>query len=135
LRGGHALQNNASEAHGEHPRQENSYVAFKPEGSAVWVGLVTFSEGPKATWGRFVTELAWSPDLFTWHRLVPGQPFIPFGALGDFDSDMILGAASPFLNPTNQSELLIYYIGGDGPWKSRRDNSVGPPFRAIILLG
>ena len=66
------LQNNNSEFGGAHPRQENSYVVFRPEGTRVWLGLFTFGEGPKLAWGRFVTELAWSPDLYTWHRILPG---------------------------------------------------------------
>ena len=122
------LQRNASEAGGKHPRQENSYIVWKPPKSRVWLSLVTFSEGPKTTWGRFVTELAWSADLHSWHRVCAGTPFIPFGENstdGGWDSSMILAAAAPFPDPHDPNRTRVYYVGTDGPWKSRRDNSIG----------
>jgi hypothetical protein len=122
------LQRNATESGGKHPRQENSYIVFRPAGSDVWLALVTFSESPKVSWGRFVTELAWSADLLSWHRVLPGTPFIPqdiHNTTGAWDAFMTLAAAAPFVDPADGSRVRLYYVGTNGPWKSRRDNSIG----------
>eukprot|EP01047_Picozoa_sp_COSAG01_P052050 COSAG01_NODE_5435_length_4274_cov_79.781032_3_plen_543_part_00 len=122
------LQRNRTEGGGAHPRQENSWIIFQPEGTTIWLSLVTFSESPKTTWGKFVTELAYSVDLFTWHRVLPGVPIIPFGPPGSWDTEMILGAAHPFLDPVSSDRVRIYYVGTDGSWKRPRDNSIGLAF-------
>jgi hypothetical protein len=122
------LQRNLTEGTGIHPRQENSWIIFKPEGTNVWLSLVTFSESPKISWGKFVTELAYSVDLWTWHRVLPGTPFIPFGPPGSWDTEMILGAAAPFVDPIESDRVRIYYVGTDGAWKKPRDNSIGLAF-------
>ena len=115
------LHNNISERSGAHPRQENTYVVFRPEGNAkVWLSLVTFAEGPKVSWGRFVTELAWSADLHTWHRVCPGTPFIDFGGPGSWDEFMTVAAAAPLPDVAEPTRTRVYYVGMNGPWKSSR---------------
>ena len=69
--------------------------------------------------GRTVDcELAWSPDGIRWERVAPGQPFIPRGAKGTYDSECIYAQAGPATEQDGQ--LLIYYGGSDVPhlgWK------------------
>lgn len=63
-------------------------------------------------------ELAWSPDAIHWRRPFAGQPFIPRGAEGAYDSKCIYAqAGSPVLK---DGKLHIYYGGDDDPhigWK------------------
>lgn len=60
--------------------------------------------------GRVFTELAWSKDTVTWHRVEPGTPFIPNGAPGTFDWGCIYPAAYPLIGP---KEIRIYYSGSN----------------------
>jgi hypothetical protein len=63
-------------------------------------------------------ELAWSPDSVQWQRVWPGQPLIPRGPSGSYDSKCIYGPAGPAI--VQDGKLLIYYGGDDFPhqgWK------------------
>jgi len=64
-----------------------------------------------------------------WTRIAPNQQFIPLGEPGEFDSHTLYTAWSgeqlPLLNPTNASETMFYYAGGDGPHTGDRDDSIG----------
>lgn len=61
---------------------------------------------------RVWTELTWSPDTKTWHRVSPGTPLIANGAdEGDCDWGCAYAAACPvFLD----DEIRLYYGGSDG---------------------
>ena len=67
---------------------------------------------------RTHTELAWSPDTVTWHRICPGTPFIPnTPEEGAYDWGCVYAAAYPvFLD----EEIRLYYGGSDGPHTSWR---------------
>ena len=56
---------------------------------------------------RTHTELAWSPDTVTWHRIEPGTPLIANGAKkGRYDWGTVYAAACPvFL----KDEIRLYY--------------------------
>ena len=79
-------------------------------------------------------ERAWSVGRrsqfgLNWTRIAPNQQFIPLGEPGEFDSHTLYTAWSgeqlPLLNPTNASETMFYYAGGDGPHTGDRDDSIG----------
>ena len=128
------IHNNISERGGKHPREENTYIVFRPEGNAnVWLSLVTFAEGPKLSWGRFVTELAWSTDLFVWHRICPGTSFIPLGGNnGSWDQYMTVAAAAPLPDAAEPTRTRVYYVGMNGPWKSSRgEHSTVPTVQCL----
>jgi hypothetical protein len=60
---------------------------------------------------RTHTELAWSADTFTWHRIDPGSSLIANGTKkGDYDWGCVYAAAYPvFL----KDEIRLYYGGSD----------------------
>jgi hypothetical protein len=60
---------------------------------------------------RTHTELAWSPDTVTWHRIDPGTPLIANGTVkGQYDWGTVYAAAYPvFL----KDEIRLYYGGCD----------------------
>lgn len=59
---------------------------------------------------RTQTELAWSPDTITWHRIDAGRPLIPNGEKGDYDWGIIHASRPVFAG----DEIRIYYDGSDG---------------------
>ena len=62
---------------------------------------------------RTHTELAWSPDAITWHRISPGTPFIDTAAKeGAVDWGCVYAAAYPV---SLSGEIRLYYGGSDGP--------------------
>jgi len=61
-------------------------------------------------------QLAWSWNLINWTRTPERAQFIPRGAPGEFDSDMIYTARAPV---QMGDELWFYYGGFDGPHNSR----------------
>jgi len=68
---------------------------------------------------RTHTELAWSPDTVTWHRVSPGTPLIPNGpAEGDYDWGCVYAAAAPVFG---QKEIRLYYGASNGRHFSWRD--------------
>lgn len=75
----------------------------------VYLGLVAIHDQDA---DRVWTELTWSPDTVTWHRISPGTPLIPNdGKEGDYDWGCVYPAASPvFL----EDEIRLYYGGSDG---------------------
>lgn len=82
----------------------------------IYVGLLAVHDQDS---DRVWTELAWSPDTTTWHRVLPGTPFIPNGDNeGDYDWGCVFGAACPILN---EDEIRIYYGGSDGLHTSWRN--------------
>ena len=75
-------------------------------------------------WDTVDTELAWSPDSHTWHRICPGKPLIPRGAGAYPDGDEDCGciyAAAPLLQ---DDRLLIYYGGSNGLHHGWREGSL-----------
>lgn len=59
--------------------------------------------------GRVQTELAWSPDTKTWHRIDEGSAMVPFSNKnGDCDWGCIYAAAVPVVL---KDEIRIYYAG------------------------
>jgi len=75
----------------------------------VYLGLVAIHDQDA---DRVWTELTWSPDTITWHRVLPGTPLIPNdGKEGDYDWGCVYAAAYPvFL----EDEIRLYYGGSDG---------------------
>ncbi|MFM8891618.1 MAG: hypothetical protein ACKOTB_08350 [Planctomycetia bacterium] len=69
--------------------------------------------------GRTVDcELAWSPDGLRWRRVAAGEPLIPRGPRGAYDSECIYAMAGPPI--TRDGRHLIFYGGDDFPhtgWK------------------
>jgi PelA/Pel-15E family pectate lyase len=89
--------------------------------AGVYLGLVAIfdtSDGP--TDNKVWTELAWSPDTRSWHRICEGTPFIPNS---DVEGDPDWGTAYACLNPLfrDTDEVRIYYGGGDGKHNRYRD--------------
>jgi len=74
---------------------------------------------------RVVCELAWSPDTVEWHRICPGQSFIPLGQgdypTGDYDCGTIY-ASAPVIQ---HDEIWIYYGGSNGRHTAFRETSLG----------
>ena len=81
----------------------------------VYIGLVAIHDQDA---DRVWTELTWSPDTKTWHRVVPGTPLIPNGDDGEYDWGCVYAAACPvFL----EDEIRLYYGGNDGLHTSWRN--------------
>ncbi len=82
----------------------------------VYIGLVAIHDQDA---DRVWTELTWSPDTKTWHRVLPGTPLIPNdGREGDYDWGCAYPAAYPvFL----EDEIRLYYGGSDGLHTSWRN--------------
>ena len=80
-----------------------------------YIGLVAIHDQDG---DRVWTELTWSPDTTTWHRVLPGTPFIPNGDEGGYDWGCVYAAACPvFL----KDEIRLYYGGSDGLHTSWRN--------------
>jgi hypothetical protein len=84
--------------------------------AGVYLGLVAIHDQDA---DRVWTELTWSPDTTTWHRILPGTPLIANdGEYGDYDWGCVYAAATPvFLD----DEIRLYYGGSDGlhtSWRS-----------------
>ena len=71
---------------------------------------------------RVWTELAWSPDTVTWHRVCPGSPLIANGDLvGSYDWGCAYAAARPVIL---QHEIRLYYGASNFQHTSWRDGSL-----------
>ena len=82
----------------------------------VYVGLLAVFRTKE---DRVHTELAWSPDTVTWHRIQAGTPFIGNAPNeGDYDWGCVYAAASSVVN---KDEIRIYYAGSNGKHTSWRD--------------
>lgn len=69
---------------------------------------------------RVSTELAWSPDSVTWHRIDEGNALIPLAKRrGDYDWGCAFAAATPVIMPGG--EIRIYYGASNGKHTSWRD--------------
>ncbi len=82
----------------------------------IYLGLVAIHDQQQ---DRVWTELAWSPDTITWHRVQPGTPLIGNSEKkGDYDWGCVFAAAYPvFL----KDEIRLYYGGSDGLHTSWRN--------------
>jgi len=82
----------------------------------VYIGLAAIHDQDT---DRVWAELTWSPDTKTWHRVLPGTPFIPNdGEEGDYDWGCVYPAANPvFL----KDGIRLYYGGSDGLHTSWRN--------------
>ena len=68
---------------------------------------------------RVWTELAWSPDTVTWHRVCPGSPLIAnAGLTGSYDWGCAYAAAHPVIR---RDEIRIYYSASNYQHTSWRD--------------
>lgn len=67
---------------------------------------------------RTHTELAWSPDTVSWHRIDPGTPLIPNGGRkGAYDWGCVYGANIPVIM---EDGIRLYYGGSNdrhGGWR------------------
>jgi hypothetical protein len=86
--------------------------------AGVYLGLVgLFDIEASRQW----TELAWSPDSIEWHRIQPGTPLIPNGAvMGDYDWGCVF-AAAPLIG---KDKIRIYYGANDGRFMGWRSGFV-----------
>jgi len=82
----------------------------------VYLGLVAIHDQEA---DRVWTELTWSPDTVTWHRVLPGTPLIPNSVKeGEYDWGCVYAAACPvFL----EDGIRLYYGGSDGKHTSWRN--------------
>ena len=92
---------------GEKNFQTYSMPVFYHAG--VYLGLLVIHD---QTADRVWTELTWSPDTETWHRINEGTPFVANdGVEGCYDWGCVYVAANPvFLD----NEIRLYYGGSDG---------------------
>ena len=68
---------------------------------------------------RVWTELAWSPDTVTWHRVCPGSPLIAnAGMVGSYDWGCVYAAACPVIR---DDEIRLYYGASNYQHTSWRD--------------
>ncbi len=82
----------------------------------VYIGLLAIHDQVS---DRVWSELTWSPDTETWHRVCPGTPFIPNSENeGEYDWGCAYAAAHPILD---KEEIRIYYGGSDGLHTSWRN--------------
>ena len=82
----------------------------------VYLGLVAIHDQEA---DRVWTELTWSPDTVTWHRVLAGTPLIANSEKeGDYDWGCVYAAAYPvFL----EDGIRLYYGGSDGNHGSWRN--------------
>ena len=82
--------------------------------AGVYIGLPAILD---VTTDRVHTELTWSPDTRTWHRICPGEPLIPTSRRkGAYDWGCAYAACPVFL----AGESRLYYGGsnrGHGDWR------------------
>lgn len=80
-------------------------------------------EPQAADWDTVDTELAWSPDSVTWHRVRRGSPLIPRGPgrypTGAYDCGCIYSGVPLLVGDTHR----IYYGGSNGPHSGFREGS------------
>lgn len=82
----------------------------------IYLGLVAVHD---QTTDRVWTELSWSPDTRTWHRVLPGTPLIGNdGEYGDYDWGCVYAAANPIFR---DDEIRLYYGASDGLHTSWRN--------------
>ena len=85
--------------------------------AGIYLGFPAFFEISRKHEGRTRTELAWSPDTRTWHRIDPGSPLIPTaGKKGSYDWGTAYGSAPVFF----EDHIRLYYGGcnrGHGDWR------------------
>ncbi|MEI7742695.1 MAG: hypothetical protein WCK58_02965 [Chloroflexota bacterium] len=93
----------------------------------LYIGLpAQFHKGDRGApdWDTVTTELAWSPDTITWHRICPGEPLIPTGAgsypTGEYDCGCVY-AAAPVLDGDT---IRLYYGGSNGLHNGWRESSL-----------
>ncbi|MCC6682429.1 MAG: hypothetical protein IT445_16135 [Phycisphaeraceae bacterium] len=81
----------------------------------IYLGLVAIHDQQQ---DRVWTELAWSADTITWHRVLPGVPLIGNAEEpGAYDWGCVYAAAYPVFLP---DEIRLYYSGSDGRHTSWR---------------
>lgn len=82
----------------------------------VYLGLIAVF---RTTEDRVHTELAWSPDTMTWHRIQPGTPLISNSVKpGEYDWGCVYAALSPVVL---KDQIRIYYGSSNGRHFSWRD--------------
>jgi len=82
----------------------------------VYLGLVAIHDQEE---DRVWTELTWSPDTQTWHRILPGTPLIPNSKVeGEYDWGCAYPTASPIFL---EDEIRLYYGASDGLHTSWRN--------------
>jgi hypothetical protein len=88
--------------------------------AGVYLGLpAIFRSSPHGGDDRVHTELAWSPDTVTWHRIDPGTPLIPTSETdGHYDWGCVYASTPVF----RSNEVQIYYGASNGPHTDWRDN-------------
>lgn len=89
------------------PREAQIYSMPVFRHAGVYLGLPAIFHTAGDLKGRVATELAWSPDTKTWHRIDEGSQLIPLAEKpGAYDWGCIYAAASPVVLP---DEIRIYY--------------------------
>ena len=93
---------------GDDPKQQLYAMPVFYHGG-IYLGLVAVHDQDQ---DRVWTELTWSPDTRTWHRVSPGTPLIGNdGDYGHYDWGCVYAAANPlFLD----DEIRLYYGASDG---------------------
>ncbi len=88
--------------------------------AGVYLGLPAIFHDPRHGGNdRTHTELAWSPDTVTWHRIDPGTPLIPNAETdGHYDWGCAYASAPVFLD----GEIRLYYGASNGPHTDWRDS-------------
>ncbi len=82
----------------------------------VYIGLLAIHDQVS---DRVWTELSWSPDTTSWHRVLPGTPFIRNGKNeGDYDWGCVFPGAAPIFE---KDKIRFYYGGNDGLHTSWRN--------------
>ena len=76
-------------------------------------------------------ELATTADLENWSYVKPGAHLIPRGPSGSKDCCEIFGAGGQIL--VRGDELLIFYVGGNGPFEGKCSSSLCVFFRGGII--
>ena len=102
--------------HGESGYEMYSLVPFRAPnwtpGLYLAIGSFYATTDPE---GHVYCELCRSTDYgVTWQRLAPHKQYIPLGDHGAFDSHTCY-AAPPILDPNDDTKVMLYYAGGNGP--------------------
>ncbi|MBN2296174.1 MAG: hypothetical protein JXM70_27330 [Pirellulales bacterium] len=91
----------------EEDRKRQTYCMSAFPYANVYLGFVMmYNAGTDQT---VDCELAWSPDSVQWHRIKPGESFIPRGSQPGYDSGCIYAQAG---SPTVWNNRMFIFYGG-----------------------
>eukprot|EP01084_Bolivina_argentea_P301212 519587_1 len=97
-----------------------TYSQITMEYYDIFLGLVMIYDSTSQN-QRVYCELAWSPNMYDWYRVNPGDQLIPLSPLKPvtYDSYICFTAGYPVVV---DGAVRLYYFGGNGPHSGARES-------------